>query len=197
MLQPRDIEDFLNCMLDMALVEAGAQSFPLLDVVHIFGHRYDQAADKPNYAVGFPIAAISVDLKHVRVSGAEHAVTVAVTKSSTGTIKLMDEMDKMCKSSGVHLAMPSYLLIKVHIFQWEIRHGANYPSQQVDTFDGNEKRRLVIEAPAEANFAYLRDPAVDLDQLEVKSFDMPQLEVDQAALDRLMLTRSCESKQWL
>jgi len=73
MLQPRDIEDFLNCMLDMALVEAGAQDFPLLDVVHIFGHRYDQAADKPNYAVSFLIAAISADLKHVRVSGAEHA----------------------------------------------------------------------------------------------------------------------------
>jgi len=70
--------------------------------------------------------------------------------------------------------------------------GANYLSQQVDTFDGNEKRRLVIEAPAEANFAFLHDPAVDLDQLEVKSFDMPQLEVDQAALDRLMLTISDE-----
>jgi len=51
-------------------------------------------------------------------------LTVAVKKSSTGTVNLMDELDKMRKSSGVHLAtMPSYLLIKVHIFQWEIPHG--------------------------------------------------------------------------
>jgi len=41
----RDFEDFLNCMLDALLTSTGVAEFPLLDIVHVFGHCYSNTPD--------------------------------------------------------------------------------------------------------------------------------------------------------